>query len=104
MRGKSNRRDPKKFPDFCEAERGILFYTDVAGRGLDIPAVDRIVQYDPPNDPEDYIHRMGRTARGCVLLFLIPEELGFIRYLKDVAASFCLCRPPRIKQQFQFQE
>ncbi|KAL9267396.1 DEAD-box ATP-dependent RNA helicase 27-like protein [Drosera capensis] len=78
----------KTFSDFCEVERGILLCTDVAGHGLDIPAVDRIVQYDPPNDPEDYIHRMGRTARGeggsgCVLLFLIPEELGFIRYLKD---------------------
>ncbi|KAL9258024.1 DEAD-box ATP-dependent RNA helicase 27-like protein [Drosera capensis] len=43
----------KTFSDFCEAERGILLCTDVAGRGLDIPAVDRIVQYDTPNDPED---------------------------------------------------
>ncbi|GAB2255280.1 hypothetical protein Droror1_Dr00009058 [Drosera rotundifolia] len=78
----------KTFFDFCKAERGILLCTDVAGRGLDIPAVDWIVQYDPPDDPKDYIHRVGRTARGeggsgYALLFLIPEELGFIRYLKD---------------------
>ena len=33
-------------------------------RGLDIPAVDWIVQYDPPDEPREYIHRVGRTARG----------------------------------------
>lgn len=36
----------------------------MAARGLDIPAVDWIVQYDPPDDPKEYIHRAGRTARG----------------------------------------
>lgn len=62
--------------------------TDVAARGLDIPAVDWIVQYDPPDDPKEYIHRVGRTARGegskgHALLILRPEELGFLRYLKQ---------------------
>jgi ATP-dependent RNA helicase DDX18/HAS1 len=60
----------------------------VAARGLDIPAVDWIVQYDPPDDPREYIHRVGRTARGAngrgrALLFLLPSELGFLRYLKQ---------------------
>lgn len=73
--------------EFCNAEKGILLCTDVAARGLDIPAVDWIIQYDPPDDPREYIHRVGRTARGegsqgRALLFLIPEELGFLRYLK----------------------
>ncbi len=52
------------FFEFCNAERGILICTDVAARGLDIPAVDWIIQFDPPDDPRDYIHRVGRTARG----------------------------------------
>ncbi|KAL3230963.1 ATP-dependent RNA helicase HAS1 [Nakaseomyces bracarensis] len=75
------------FFEFCNAERGILICTDVAARGLDIPAVDWIIQFDPPDDPRDYIHRVGRTARGTdgkgkSLMFLIPNELGFLRYLK----------------------
>ncbi|XP_032596000.1 probable ATP-dependent RNA helicase pitchoune isoform X1 [Drosophila grimshawi] len=75
------------FFQFCNAESGILLCTDVAARGLDIPQVDWIVQYDPPDDPREYIHRVGRTARGSgtsghALLMLRPEELGFLRYLK----------------------
>ncbi|GAV48911.1 hypothetical protein ZYGR_0N03160 [Zygosaccharomyces rouxii] len=75
------------FFEFCNAERGILVSTDVAARGLDIPAVDWIIQFDPPDDPRDYIHRVGRTARGAKgkgksLMFLTPNELGFLRYLK----------------------
>ncbi|URE44585.1 DUF4217 domain containing protein [Musa troglodytarum] len=76
------------FFDFCKAEKGILLCTDVAARGLDIPAVDWIVQYDPPDEPKEYIHRVGRTARGeggkgNALLFLLPEELQFLLYLKE---------------------
>lgn len=75
------------FFEFCNAKQGILVCTDVAARGLDIPAVDWIVQFDPPDDPRDYIHRVGRTARGSEgkgksLMFLTPSELGFLRYLK----------------------
>ncbi|CAG8491733.1 9706_t:CDS:2 [Acaulospora morrowiae] len=74
------------FFEFANAEHGILLCTNVAARGLDIPSVDWIIQYDPPDDPRDYIHRVGRTARGGgqgkSLLFLLPSELGFLRYLK----------------------
>eukprot|EP00899_Mesostigma_viride_P009264 jgi/Mesvir1/18339/Mv14240-RA.1 len=76
------------FFDFCQAKSGILLCTDVAARGLDIPAVDWIIQFDPPDDPKEYIHRVGRTARGegsqgRALLFLTPEEIMFLRYLKS---------------------
>ncbi|KAJ1175631.1 hypothetical protein NDU88_000918 [Pleurodeles waltl] len=76
------------FFQFCNADSGILLCTDVAARGLDIPEVDWIVQFDPPDDPKEYIHRVGRTARGIngrghALLILRPEELGFLRYLKQ---------------------
>ncbi|KAF8735739.1 hypothetical protein AX14_001529 [Amanita brunnescens Koide BX004] len=75
------------FFEFINAESGILLCTDVAARGLDIPRVDWIIQFDPPDDPRDYIHRVGRTARagkvGKSLLFLLESELGFLRYLKQ---------------------
>lgn len=73
---------------FCNAKTGILFCTDVAARGLDIPEVDWIVQYDPTDDPKEYIHRVGRacrgdkTEKGHALLFLRPQEVGFLLYLK----------------------
>lgn len=75
------------FFQFCKSDSGVLLCTDVAARGLDIPKVDWIIQFDPPDDPKEYIHRVGRTARGATgsgraLLFLTPEETGFLRYLK----------------------
>ncbi|PBP20128.1 ATP-dependent RNA helicase has1 [Diplocarpon rosae] len=75
------------FFEFINAKQGTLICTDVAARGLDIPAVDWIVQFDPPDDPRDYIHRVGRTARGSngkgrSLMFLQPSEVGFLAHLK----------------------
>ena len=80
------------FFEFCNADKGILLCTDVAARGLDIPDVDWIIQYDPPDDPKEYIHRVGRTARGATgkgraLLFLLPSELGFLKYLRAAKAT-----------------
>lgn len=51
-----------------------------------------IVQYDPPDEPKEYIHRVGRTARGekgkgSALLFLLPQELKFLIYLKEANIS-----------------
>ena len=80
-------RRTSTFLDFHKADKGILLCTDVAARGLDIPAVDWIIQYDPPDDPKEYIHRVGRAVRGKsgqgrALLMLLPQELGFLKYLK----------------------
>mmetsp|Transcript_19818 Transcript_19818/g.38842 ORF Transcript_19818/g.38842 Transcript_19818/m.38842 type:complete len:626 (+) Transcript_19818:201-2078(+) len=80
------------FFEFCNAQSGTLLCTDVAARGLDIPNVDWIIQFDPPDDPKEYIHRVGRAARGATgrgraLLFLIPSELKFLQYLRRVKVT-----------------
>jgi ATP-dependent RNA helicase DDX18/HAS1 len=73
------------YMQFCNAPSGVLLTTDVAARGLDIPKVDWIIQFDPPDDPTKYIHRVGRTARaglcGNALMFLLPSEKLFLKYL-----------------------
>ena len=51
------------FMDFCTRKEAVLFATDVAGRGLDFPEVDWVLQLDCPEDVPAYIHRVGRTAR-----------------------------------------
>ena len=80
-----HRQRLETFDAFCKWETGILFCTDVAARGLDVPNVEWILQLDPPMDPTEYVHRIGRTARagnvGNALIFLTPQETNFVRYL-----------------------
>lgn len=65
--------------------RCVLICTDVAARGLDIPEVGMVLQYDPPVDPSTFIHRIGRTARmgrsGESVVFLMPQELEYINFM-----------------------
>ena len=72
--------------DFSESTMGILCCTDIAARGLDIPNVNWIVQYDAPSETSEYVHRIGRTARkglaGSTLLFLRPVEVHYIKFLE----------------------
>ncbi|KAH6830903.1 P-loop containing nucleoside triphosphate hydrolases superfamily protein [Perilla frutescens var. hirtella] len=76
----------KALASFTSLSSGILLCTDVAARGLDIPGVDCIVQYDPPQDPNVFIHRVGRTARmgrqGSAIVFLLPKEEAYIEFLR----------------------
>ncbi len=63
---------------FREKRHRILVATDIASRGLDIPHIEHVINYDLPQAPEDYIHRLGRTARagaeGNALSFICPED------------------------------
>lgn len=63
----------------------VLLCTDVAARGLDIPDVDYVIQYDPPTDPKSFAHRCGRTARagrdGQAVVFLTEKETVYVEFL-----------------------
>ena len=73
--------------EFENAKKGILVCTDVFARGIDIPNIDWVLQYDPPSKPENFLHRSGRTARngktGKGLLFLLEQEDAYVPYLKN---------------------
>jgi ATP-dependent RNA helicase DeaD len=63
---------------FREKRVKVLVATDVAARGLDVSGISHIVNYDVPEDPEDYVHRIGRTARmgqrGIAVTFVTPDQ------------------------------
>ncbi|KAH8830922.1 DEAD-domain-containing protein [Flagelloscypha sp. PMI_526] len=63
----------------------ILLATDVAARGLDLPNVDVVIQFDPPADPKAFSHRCGRTARagksGTAWVILVGKEVGYVDFL-----------------------
>lgn len=72
------RRRDRVIQDFRDKRCRILVATDVASRGLDIPHIKHVINYDLPQSPEDYIHRIGRTARadaeGSALSFITQGE------------------------------
>ena len=74
---RQNKRE-KVIARYREMKFRILVATDVASRGLDIPHIDHVINYDLPQCPEDFVHRIGRTARagskGKALTFITPED------------------------------
>lgn len=64
----------------------VLLTTDLSARGIDIPDVDWIIQYDPPQYSDSFVHRIGRTARagrnGESILFLTEPEVPYISFLR----------------------
>ena len=71
---------------FREGTIDILVATDVAARGLDISGVSHVYNYDMPQDPESYTHRVGRTGRagkaGQAFTFVIPREMEHLHAIE----------------------
>jgi len=65
----------------------LLIATDVAARGLDITGVTHIYNFDIPQDPESYVHRIGRTGRagetGAAITLVTPREIGHLKYIEQ---------------------
>ena len=75
--------------DLTQSKRkiDILVATDVAARGLDISGVTHVYNFDIPQDPESYVHRIGRTGRagksGVAVTFVTPREIGYLRIVEN---------------------
>ncbi|TFK14069.1 sorbitol dehydrogenase [Platysternon megacephalum] len=85
IHGKMKHKRNKIFTEFRKLPSGILVCTDVMARGIDIPEVNWVLQYDPPSSASAFVHRCGRTARighlGSALVFLLPMEESYINFL-----------------------
>jgi ATP-dependent RNA helicase RhlE len=81
---------------FKEGRHRVLVATDIAARGIDVEALSHVINFDVPNVPEDYIHRVGRTARaemtGDAFTFVSPEEQADLAAIERQIAK----RLPRI--------
>jgi ATP-dependent RNA helicase RhlE len=66
----------------------VLVATDIAQRGLDISGISHVINYDVPQQPEDYVHRIGRTGRaaatGDAYTFMAPDEISMVRTIERV--------------------
>ena len=75
---KSQGAREKALASFRDAKVQVLIATDIAARGIDVPAISHVINYDIPMDPESYVHRIGRTARagrqGIAISFCDPSE------------------------------
>ena len=75
---KSQEAREKALINFREGKIRVLVATDIAARGIDIPAISHVINYDIPSDPESYVHRIGRTARagrqGIAISFCDPHD------------------------------
>ncbi|WP_102223456.1 DEAD/DEAH box helicase [Acidimangrovimonas sediminis] len=85
---KSQGQRTRALQSFKEGDLRILVATDVAARGLDIPEVRHVYNFDLPNVPDNYVHRIGRTARagreGTAVAFCAPEEVSDLRAIEKV--------------------
>ena len=82
-----NKRSSTYFTFIQKRKSVVLFATDIASRGVDFPAIEWVIQLDPPEDISQYIHRIGRTARykseGNSILFVSKKEEEFINELHN---------------------
>jgi ATP-dependent RNA helicase RhlE len=76
----------KTLTGFKTGQYQVLVATDIVARGIDVEGVTHVINYDVPDNPEDYVHRIGRTARakaeGAAFTFMSAEELSDLRGLE----------------------
>lgn len=85
IHGKMKKKRTKILKKFRDLDSAILLCTDVMARGVDIPEMDWVLQFDPPSNAAAFVHRVGRTARqgseGNALIMLLPNETAYVDFL-----------------------
>ncbi|MCK5879278.1 MAG: DEAD/DEAH box helicase [Holophagae bacterium] len=85
---KSQTARTQALADFKRGKVRVLVATDIAARGIDVDNISHVINYDLPNEPETYIHRIGRTARaglgGSAISFCSAEERNYLRSIEDL--------------------
>jgi ATP-dependent RNA helicase RhlE len=80
---KSQNARQKAMENFRSGRARLLVATDIAARGIDVDGITHVVNFELPNEPESYVHRIGRTARagaeGIAISFCAPDERAFLR-------------------------
>ncbi|MEO8061804.1 MAG: DEAD/DEAH box helicase [Pseudomonadota bacterium] len=99
---KSQNARVKALQDFKENRITALVATEVAARGLDIKELPHVVNYELPNVPEDYVHRIGRTARagstGAAISLVSPDEVSYLRDIeKLLKRKIDFIEPPKFE-------
>lgn len=94
---------------FKEGTIEIMVATDVAARGLDISGVTHVYNFDIPQDPESYVHRIGRTGRigkaGIAITFVNPREINHLKLIEQATKSRMTRKPiPTIADAFEGQQ
>jgi ATP-dependent RNA helicase DeaD len=94
---------------FKEGRIDILIATDVAARGLDISGVTHVYNFDIPQDPESYVHRIGRTGRagkkGMSITFVTPREMGYLRVVEQTTKKKMMgLKPPSLNEALEGQQ
>jgi len=88
---RSQAQRTKALAGFKSGEFRVLVATDIAARGIDVEALGHVVNFDVPEVPDDYIHRVGRTARadatGEAFTFVAPEDEGQLRRIERAVGS-----------------
>ena len=85
---KSQAQRTQALDGFKQGVIRVLVATDIAQRGLDITGISHVINYDVPQQPEDYVHRIGRTGRaaatGDAYTFMSPDEIAMVRTIERV--------------------
>lgn len=94
---------------FKEGVIEVLVATDVAARGLDISGVTHVYNFDIPQDPESYVHRIGRTGRagnkGLAVTFVTPREIGHLRTIENLTKRKMERKPiPTVTEAIEGQQ